>query len=935
MLYRSSSESDSATPDEADIPDQDAVLNDPVPHVSGSDPSDHSDGDDIDLTPVPPFVSSEEDEAELNNRHISMNVADDRHMAVTDDDIMWMSDNDISPPHSRDQSPIRAHPQVAVVPPSPSQFDQSVVMEDVTDEEDDFRQGHDSDTPASDNGGDGDDEEDDPGNRPLYVIGNHVGIGRRDSAMCVVGTAYSNNMSNQGTAETQSLVQMHMPGNLTLEKDMRKIKKILGFSPDWYQKNFFCPSCYAPPNPNELRCTNPDCEDKPRLQYFLVSDMQRQMGVVLGQPGMIDRVRAYATSNRNPHVKSDIIDGDSHKVYNDWARRAGRDELRLTLTLSIDGVSVFKSSRGQLYPVLAAINQIPPSERYKRENLIIVGLAQVNKQLSYDTFLTPILGKLDELFEDGIDIMIGRHRAVNVKCVMYLLTTDLKERYCMMCMTNHAGKSACIFCYNKGVQIKSNKTAATREPRSRTKNRGINSLRPCSADRHLRTDQGIRDSATDADLYADVNRVRKNHDGFLGYSTLLDHVHFRLEVIPIDYMHGTCLGVVKTLIEMWTDTNVVYTSQQRKQLINSIDHCYRKFKPTKYISRRTRSISLYKQFKASEFRTFLFYFGLTSLVGVIDNGKLGHFAQLVDAIYMLSTESVTEDDITHAEMLLNAFVTEYPDLYTNSSGEEANVTINIHNLLHLPMIVRAHGPLWAYSTFPFENFYGHMLKGVHGTGNVTGNVIWTDFIHKKCAISARHSKSEVVRDHLTMISRNFKDATATPTRDGVALGVSVAPEPREDAIVERLKGQAGLGHLNPGGATRNYGVVRRVIHEGVFFDSELAESTVKTRDTHKVKLSDDGIKENGFSYASIKFYVLDHKDKRVYACVKPLRECGRGIAGLCDWIIHLEDRYGISQTYSVIRVRMQFSILSYNSNLPLYNKLTICTFVSTEQKERS
>merc|ERR1712016_487602 len=124
--------------------------------------------------------------------------------------------------------------------------------------------------------------------------------------------------------------------------------------------------------------------------------MENQLDQVLSQPGVMRKVKEYGRRKKNPRYRADIVDGDCHQRYSAWTAAAGEDEVRITLTISIDGVRAFKSSKGQLYPVLAAINQLPPSERYKRENLILIGLAQVNGQLGYDTFLTPILSKMDD-----------------------------------------------------------------------------------------------------------------------------------------------------------------------------------------------------------------------------------------------------------------------------------------------------------------------------------------------------------------------------------------------------------------------------------------------------------------------------------------------------------------------------------------------------------
>ena len=53
---------------------------------------------------------------------------------------------------------------------------------------------------------------------------------------------------------------------------------------------------------------------------------------------------------------------------------------------------------------------------------------------------------------------------------------------------------------------------------------------------------------------------------------------------------------------------------------------------------------------------------------------------------------------------------------------EQHMTMNIHNLLHLPQVVRNLGPLWGISCFPFESANGDLLKFFHGTQAVEKQV---------------------------------------------------------------------------------------------------------------------------------------------------------------------------------------------------------------------
>ena len=53
---------------------------------------------------------------------------------------------------------------------------------------------------------------------------------------------------------------------------------------------------------------------------------------------------------------------------------------------------------------------------------------------------------------------------------------------------------------------------------------------------------------------------------------------------------------------------------------------------------------------------------------------------------------------------------------------DQHMSINIHNLLHLPKVVKSLGLLWAHSCFPFESANGDLLNLFHGSQAVEKQV---------------------------------------------------------------------------------------------------------------------------------------------------------------------------------------------------------------------
>lgn len=81
-------------------------------------------------------------------------------------------------------------------------------------------------------------------------------------------------------------------------------------------------------------------------------------------------------------------------------------------------------------------------------------------------------------------------------------------------------------------------------------------------------------------------------------------------------------------------------------------------------------------------------------------------------------EKLKHCDIEVAERALKKFTMQFEKLYG-----AANMTFNVHLLIHIATSVRNWGPLWATSTFSFESFNGTLLNYVHGTTHVPEQIV--------------------------------------------------------------------------------------------------------------------------------------------------------------------------------------------------------------------
>ena len=94
------------------------------------------------------------------------------------------------------------------------------------------------------------------------------------------------------------------------------------------------------------------------------------------------------------------------------------------------------------------------------------------------------------------------------------------------------------------------------------------------------------------------------------------------------------------------------------------------------------------------------------------------FGLLSKAIFLLSQDSITEEDINEAERCLVDFVTRFQHRY----GPE-NMLFNVHMLLHLPRAVRKWGGLQIHSTFPFESLNGKFKKYIKSAKGAINQIV--------------------------------------------------------------------------------------------------------------------------------------------------------------------------------------------------------------------
>lgn len=122
------------------------------------------------------------------------------------------------------------------------------------------------------------------------------------------------------------------------------------------------------------------------------------------------------------------------------------------------------------------------------------------------------------------------------------------------------------------------------------------------------------------------------------------------------------------------------------------------------IHRTIRSLKNLKHWKGSEFRALLLYIGIIVLKDFLSKEAYEHFLMLQIAITILSCRSYL-NHLEVADILIKRYIQTYITLYGRDS-----ISSNVHNLCHVVDDVKRFGPLIDISSYPFENFLGHLMQ---------------------------------------------------------------------------------------------------------------------------------------------------------------------------------------------------------------------------------
>ena len=393
---------------------------------------------------------------------------------------------------------------------------------------------------------------------------------------------------------------------------------------------------------------------------------------VHGHPELPSTARTLLQTSKN--VETSVVSGMEYiylgvteqvtKAYKICRANIVDDADAINLALNIDGIPLHKDTSKSLWPILCSITNASPAYVFP------LALTYGHSKPDNLDFVIDTVRDLDVILINGL-FVDGEHFQVNLKCIV----CDAPAKAMVKGIKLYSGYNGCDKCDQHG-EWKGRMTY------------------PETVNFQKRTNESFRAQANPGHHKTDSPFTQLPMDMVKGF--------------PIDYMHQSCLGVMKKLILIWMRgkgaLRIHRIGAGQIQTISETLLELKKSIPSEF-QRKPRHLSEIDRWKATELRQFLLYTGKVCLKDTLTPAVYNHFMALSVATCILVNKTLASQHHAFAEELMVYFNNQGRVLY----GQEFLV-YNVHSMVHLADEAREYGDLNVCAAFAFENYLQFMKK---------------------------------------------------------------------------------------------------------------------------------------------------------------------------------------------------------------------------------
>jgi len=336
------------------------------------------------------------------------------------------------------------------------------------------------------------------------------------------------------------------------------------------------------------------------------------------------------------------------------------------------------------------VNNLPRHIRYRRENVIILGILPGPKEpkLTMNSFLQPVVDDLQELWR-GVFISCSKHplKSLFIRGAVICCASDIPSTRKLCGFSGHSAALGCSKCLKKFPSI----IVGGKKRRDYS---GYNMETWPS--RNLEVHRQKSNEYKNAKTQSDQASIVKDHG--VRYSCLNELPYFDvIRFSVVDPMHNLYLGIAKHVMHIWHDRGILVNSDF-EVMENTVSNI---ITPNDVGRIPLKIGSSFSGFSADQWKNWVTVFSPIALKDLLPVNDFKCWLLFVRACCLLGTRMISTDAITQAHSFLTEFCKQFLILY----GPTA-CTPNLHLCLHLKQCLLDYGPVHGFWCFSFERCNG-------------------------------------------------------------------------------------------------------------------------------------------------------------------------------------------------------------------------------------
>ncbi len=373
---------------------------------------------------------------------------------------------------------------------------------------------------------------------------------------------------------------------------------------------------------------------------------------------------------------------------------------RYGVMLNVDFFQPFKHKTDSYGVIYLTLMNLPRSERFKKENVMIVGVipAMEHKPSTLNHVLRPLVEELKELWTTGVRMYTAESPQfkILVKVALMCVTCDIPAARKCCGFKGHNANLGCSRCLKRfpggfGKMDFSGFDRSMWPKRTR--------------EDHLQACQRILQCNTQASV--DTIEIETG----VKYSVLTELEYFDpIRFTVIDPMHNLLLGTAKHMMKnIWLEEVIDHDQ------LKDIEVRVHNVTTPNNIGRIPRKIaSSFGGFTADQWKHWVILFSMYALHGILPNEYYQCWQAFVLACYFICRKTVTRVDLRKADLLLNKFCKNVERLYG-----KAIVTPNMHLHGHITECIEDYGSVYVFWCFSYERYNGILGNFPTNKRNIT------------------------------------------------------------------------------------------------------------------------------------------------------------------------------------------------------------------------